>query len=286
MTELRPTIDVALVERLLAAQFPQYAKLPVRPVEFDGNDNRTFRIGDALTARLPSATGYEVQVLQEAAFMPSIAAGVSLPVPEVVAVGEPGEGYPFRWSLRRWIDGELLRGSAVDVAADLAGFLNELGGLDTALAPVPGPATFGRGAPVRQWQYDIDERLERYAGRLDVAGIRAEWAAACATTWERAPRWFHGDVANTNLLVRDGRLSAVLDFGCAGAGDPACDLVIAWSDFDEEQRGVFRDAIRADDALWSRGRGWALWRGLIGVDDGRWDAPARRILAALGYAIE
>ncbi len=204
--------------------------LPVRPVEVDGNDNRTFRVGDELSARLPSATGYEVQVLQEAGFMPVIAAGVRVSVPEIVAVGAPGEGYPFRWSLRRWIDGSLLRDSPVDAArlpVDIAEFLNELGRVDPSGGPVPGPSTFGRGGPIRQWQADIDTRLEWYADRIDAEGIRAEWEAACATSWDQAPRWFHGDMANTNLLVRDGRLVAVLDFGCAGVGDPACDLMIA-----------------------------------------------------------
>lgn len=286
--EVRPHIDVALVQRLLREQFPQYADRAVRPVDVDGNDNRSFRVGDDLSARLPSATGYEVQVEKEAILLPRIADGVSLPVPVVVGMGAPGEGYPFRWSLRRWIDGDLLRDAVVDakrLPADIARFLRELWAIDPTGGPEPGPATFGRGGPLPQWDRDIEKFTTLLEHRIDAPAIRAEWEAAAHTGWRDAPRWFHGDVANTNLLVDDRRLCAVLDFGCAGVGDPACDLMIAWSDFDDAQRTVFRNELDADDALWARGRAWALWKALISVGQERWDAWARRTLAELGHPL-
>ena len=247
--------------------------MPIRPVATDGWDNRTFRIGDDLTARLPSAAGYEPQVRKELAHLPTIAAGVSLPVPEIVALGAPGAGYPFEWSVRRWIPGtpasdapDLDRGA---FATDIAAFLAELRSMDASAGPRPGAHSAGRGGALAQWDEQVATTIAELGDRIDGRRATMLWDTARAVSYVGEPTWFHGDVATGNLLTRDGRLSAVIDFGCSGVGDPACDLVIAWTYLDAGHRDGFREAVALDDAEWQRGIGWALWKALITVDDER-----------------
>ena len=275
MTEPRH-IDADLVRRLIDSQFPEWRDLAVRPVPIDGWDNRTFVLGDSLTVRLPSAVGYELQVRKELHCLPLIAVGVSLPVPEVVALGRPDADYPFEWSVRRWIDGIPARDvAALDrdvLAVDLAAFLLELRALDTRDGPPAGAHSAGRGDPLSQWDHEVAAALKELGPRVDAATAWEVWDSARATEHAGPPEWFHGDIATGNVLTTDGRLSAVIDFGCAGVGDPSCDLAIAWASFDAPARAAFRDAlsvsgsIRTDDPLWARGSGWALWKALITVD--------------------
>lgn len=269
MTDLR--IDPALVRALVGAQFPRWRHLDVRPVEVDGWDNRTFRLGDELTVRLPSGPGYASQVAKELAVLPIVAAGLTLPVPEVIALGEPGEGYPFAWSVRRWIEGTPAR-DVPDLdrrrfALDVADVLRELRTISPSGGPAPGQHSAGRGGPLRQWDDQVESAVAELGPRVDAACARARWSEARSATWAGDARWFHGDVAVGNLLTTDGRLSAVIDFGCAGVGDPACDLAIAWTLFDRTDREAFRRAVDVDDAMWARGAGWALWKALITADD-------------------
>lgn len=285
-----PTIDVGLVRRLIAEQFPRWASLEVRPVDLDGWDNRTFRLGDSLSVRLPSAEGYEPQVAKEVEWLPYLARRVSLPIPEVVGVGAPGAGYPFAWTIRRWIDGVPAVADAahdrMGLATDLAGFLARLQRIDP-IGPRPGAHSAGRGAPLDQWDAELRETVRSLAGRIDPDAAAREWDRALAARADPAPEvWFHGDVAPGNLLLRDGRLAAVIDFGIAGVGDPACDLAIAWTRFDAPARAVFRDALAVDDDSWARGRGWALWKALIALDAPRHAAESRHALTALGVLRE
>jgi aminoglycoside phosphotransferase (APT) family kinase protein len=282
-------IDRELVSRLIRSQFPEWRDLEVEPVPVDGWDNRSFRLGDSLSVRLPSAEGYALQVEKEARWLPVIAEGVSLPVPEVVALGVPGDGYPFPWSVRRWIEGVPVRDApGLDrqaLAIDLGSFLRELADVDVRDAPGPGAHSAGRGGPLSRFDAELDGAIARLGPRLDAARARAVWAEARATVDAGPPRWFHGDVAVGNLLTRDGRLSAVIDFGCAGVGDPACDLVIAWTSLDPASRETFRATIGADDPIWARGTGWALWKALITADDGAAGELARTTLAQLDIAL-
>jgi len=264
----RPPIDVPLVQRLIRAQFPSWAGLAVRPVEPQGWDNRTFRLGEAMAVRLPSASAYAAQVEKEQAWLPRLAAQLPLPIPAPLAKGEPGEGYPWRWSVLGWLDGRPALGArGVDLgrlALDLAGFLAALQRIDAADGPPAGPHSFWRGGPLSTYDAETTAAIAALAGRIDTGGAAEVWKAALAADWSGPPTWFHGDVAAGNLLIDDtGRLSAVIDFGCCGVGDPACDLAIAWTLFDGESRAAFRAALPLGAGTWARGRGWTLWKALI-----------------------
>jgi aminoglycoside phosphotransferase (APT) family kinase protein len=260
-------IDAALVQHLIRNQFPQWADLPVKPVARGGWDNRTFHLGDTMTVRLPSAAGYAAQVAKEQRWLPYLAPRLPLPIPTPLAQGEPGQGYPFPWSVYAWLEGEPAASARMDdlttFASSLAAFLTVLQGVDATDGPPPGEHNFLRGAPPSVYDNDVQRVLVLLEGRIDVQAARAVWDAALEAKFTGAPVWFHGDVAVGNLLVRDGRLSAVIDFGCAGVGDPACDLVIAWTLFQGESRDTFRTGLNLDAATWARGRGWALWKALI-----------------------
>ncbi|MFF0344861.1 aminoglycoside phosphotransferase family protein [Kribbella sp. NPDC004875] len=266
----RAGIDAALVRRLIAQQFPQWADLPVTPVKIDGWDNRTYRLGKDLTARLPTHSSYVAAVDKEHRWLPILAPHLPVEIPEAVAKGAPGEGYPHPWAIRRWISGETAStGTVADLdefARAIAGFILALQNVDASDGPLAGAHSFYRGTPPEHYHDETLEALAALKGRIDTDQAREVWDAALAATWDRSPVWFHGDIASGNLLVRDGRLSAVIDFGTSGVGDPACDLVIAYTFFTGSSRSVFRDAVRQDDAMWARARGWALWKALITED--------------------
>jgi aminoglycoside phosphotransferase (APT) family kinase protein len=275
-----PPIDARLARRLVAAQFPQWADLPVVPVDLDGWDNRTFRLGSELSLRLPSGEQYALQVEKEQTWLPRLAPHLPLPIPAPVACGEPGEGYPHRWSVYRWLEGTPAAVASVDdvvaLARDLAAFLGALRRAPAAGGPEPGPHNFFRGGPLATYAAETDRALAALGDAVASDAVRRVFDDALATTWEGEPVWVHGDVAAGNLLVRDGRLAAVIDFGSSAVGDPACDVVIAWTYFSGASRAAFRAGLGVDPATWSRGRGWALWKALITLvgDLERGDAAA------------
>jgi len=277
------TPDVAA--RLVAAQFPQWAGLPVTPVKLDGWDNTTFRLGAELSLRLPSGEAYMCQVEKEQRWLPVLAPRLPLRIPEPVALGSPGDEFPRPWSVYRWLSGEtaaLERIASLDgFAADLARFLSALYAVDASGGPRAGSHNFFRGGPLDTYAAQSRDALRLLERELDSGAATAAWEAALVSTWQRPPVWVHGDVAPTNLLVEAGRLQAVIDFGSAGIGDPACDLVMAWTFFEGQSRDVFRAGLRLDDATWARARGWALWKALITLAEEklggtRADAAARR----------
>lgn len=290
----RAGIDAALVKRLIAAQFPQWSELPVRPVEVDGWDNRTYRLGDGMTARLPTAAGYAPAVAKENRWLPRLAPGLPVAVPPILAQGEPGEGYAFPWSVRGWLDGETAAHDRIDdmehFAVSVAEFIRALQRCDAG-GPQAGAHSWWRGASPAH--YDGQTRrclvaLERRAGSggVDIGRAAAVWEAALAAEWRGAPVWFHGDIASGNLLVADGRLTAVIDFGTSGVGDPACDLVIAWGMLSGDSREAFRQAVRQDDDTWARARGWSLWKTLLTLtgcvdSDPEQAADCRRVIEAV-----
>ena len=259
----RDAIDADLAARLVAAQFPQWAELPITSVERPGWDNRTFRLGEALSVRLPSAEAYVASVQKEHTWLPRLAPQLPLPIPVPLALGAPGGGYPWPWSVRRWIDGrisspERIR-DLVAFAGDLARFLATLQGIDPSGGPAAGAHCFHRGGDLRVYDAETHDAIAALGSRIDGAAATDAWKTALAATWTGSPVWFHGDVASGNLLVDDrGDLAAVIDFGTCGVGDPACDLVIAWTLFDGDSRAEFRRLVPADDAMWARARGWAM----------------------------
>lgn len=260
-------ITTSLVRRLVAGQFPQWADLPIRPTEPDGNDNRTFRLGPSMSVRLPSGDEYAPQVDKEQRWLPILAPQLPLPIPEPLALGAPAHGYPRRWSVYRWIEGQ--PGTSARVAdprrfaTDLAGFLGALQRIDPAGGPPPGEHNFFRGGPLSTYDAETRGAIAALNGEIDSGTATDCWEAALGATWTGPPVWVHGDVSAANLLVDDGRLSAVIDFGCAAVGDPACDLTIAWTFFSGESRATFQSRLVLDDATWVRARGWALWKALI-----------------------
>ncbi|MFC0681478.1 aminoglycoside phosphotransferase family protein [Lysobacter korlensis] len=260
------SIDEALVRELLVEQFPQWRDLPIRPVEGGGNDHRNFRLGDALSVRLPSAPGYVPQVEKEQTWLPRLAPVLPLPIPTVHGTGRPSVRFPAPWSVYGWLPGETASTTditdPVRLAAELAEFLVVLRSADTSGAPGPGLHSAFRGAPLDHLDDEMGALLERVQGseRDRAAGL---WRDALAARYTDAPVWFHGDVSFHNLLIRDGELAAVIDFGCAGVGDPACDTVVVWTFLSGAARNAYRSGLAVDDATWARGRGWALWKGLI-----------------------
>lgn len=260
-------VDASLVRRLVSTQFPQWAHLPVRPVELGGWDNRTFHLGERMTVRLPSAAAYALQVEKEHHWLPRLAPHLPLPIPVPLAMGQPADGYPWHWSVYRWLDGEVASIECIadlrQFAIDLAEFLVALYRIDATGGPPPGPQNFYRGGSLTVYDDETRQAIAALEGAIDTKAATAVWEAALAATWRGSPVWVHGDVAAGNLLVRDGRLSAVIDFGTSGVGDPACDLAIAWTLLAGESRETFRAALPLDDGTWTRGRGWTLWKALI-----------------------
>jgi aminoglycoside phosphotransferase (APT) family kinase protein len=265
----RAGIDAGLVRRLVATQFPQWRDLPVTPVEVDGWDNRTYRLGDEMTVRLPTHEAYSLAVEKEDRWLPILAPSLAVPIPGPLALGAPGQGYPFSWSIRRWLDGETASIDRMDdlsvFACSVADFVLALQRIDATGGPPAGAHSFYRGAPPAHYDDETRRSLHVLDGSIDTVKASAVWDAALAATWHGPPVWFHGDIATGNLLIKDGRLAAVIDFGTSGVGDPACDLVIAWTLFFGDSREAFRRAVGQDRASWARARGWALWKALIGL---------------------
>ncbi|MGJ3264513.1 MAG: aminoglycoside phosphotransferase family protein [Salinarimonas sp.] len=273
--------SAARVRRLVAAQFPEYAHLPVTPVARSGWDNRTFHLGEELSVRLPSAARYAAQVEKEHRWLPVLAGALAVPVARPVAMGRPGEGYPYPWSIHRWLAGMAAEAAPpadmVRFAEDLAVFLRALHRVDTAGAPGPGEHNFVRGGSLAVYDGETRAALVALGDAIDTDAALDLWHRALASRCERPPVWVHGDVSAGNLLVDDaGRLAGVIDFGAMGIGDPACDLVPAWTVLDGPARATFREVVALDDETWVRARGWALWKAAITRSGrGRSDPAAR-----------
>ncbi|CAM5432299.1 aminoglycoside phosphotransferase family protein [Streptomyces tanashiensis] len=261
-----PGIDTTLVERLIAAQFPEWAGLPVREVNSAGTDNAMFRLGDEFAVRLPKADWAAGQAEKEQRWLPHLAPHLPLPVPVPVGQGVPGEGYEHAWSVFAWLDGADAHTAPL---TDLAHTAVELGRFGKALRAVDatgGPSS-SRGGPVTGWEDGSLVGAIRDLGAdgaIDAELATAAWESVLRLPqWDGPPVWIHGDLLPGNLLGRDGRLSAVIDFGALGAGDPACDTMPAWTLLTADTRSLFREAAGVDDATWARGRGWALVWGLV-----------------------
>jgi aminoglycoside phosphotransferase (APT) family kinase protein len=283
-------ITVELVERLIADQFPEWAGRLVRHVEHDGWDNTSFRLGDEFVVRLPSADGYVPQVAKEHEWLPILASQLPLSIPIPVALGVPTALFPRPWSVYRWLPGDPAAVGGIDnllrFATDLGGFLHALHSIDATGGPAAGPQSHWRGGDLSIYDDDTRDAVADLAGLVDRDAVLAAWERATATRWERPPVWVHGDVAASNLLVMNGRLTSVIDFGCSATGDPACDLVIAWTLFAGDSRRAFRDRMELDDSTWERARGWALWKALLTYRDGLRDATTGEAERRCGWRID
>src|SRR5271166_2719870 len=263
-------IDAGLVGRLLASQFPEWAELPLRPVPSAGTANASFRLGPDMVVRLPRIPGAAEEVAKEQHWLPRLAPLLPLAIPTPLGAGVPGESYPWNWSVYGWLEGETAtRERIVDpsvAATDLAEFVVALERIDPTGGPGPGPHNWFRGVPLARRDRPTRQAIGELVGTLDTGAATAAWEAALeAPEWRGPPVWLHGDLQETNLLATGGRLSAVIDFGCLGAGDPASDVMAAWTYLSAATRDRFRSMLSVDDATWARGRGWALSMGLVAL---------------------
>lgn len=269
-------VDEATVRRLLAAQFPHWDTLPLRRVAESGTDHALFRLGDDLVVRMPRIAWADGQSALEARWLPRLADRLPLDLSIPIALGVPDGDYPFAWSVNPWLEGEMLDPETVDrghLALDLAAFVRTLQSCDPS-----GATLFGsRGQPLCEPGRDARTResIAASGDLIDATAALAVWdAGQAAPAWPGPPAWFHGDLTEGNLLVRDGRLSAVLDWGPFGVGDPACELHSAWLLLDPSSRSLFRETLGCDDATWERGRAWAVSLGAIGIPYYRETVPA------------
>ncbi|MGX1696514.1 aminoglycoside phosphotransferase family protein [Microbacterium keratanolyticum] len=260
-------ISSSLVRSLVSEQFPQWSELPIRPVDVQGWDNRTFRLGDRMSVRLPSADGYVAGLVREEQTLAVLDSRFRIAIPRVVATGAPSAAFTRPWSIREWIEGHTL--TAVEprdresVISSVGDALRELQACDTAGGSWAGSASAYRGCHVSAVGEEVQVRLP-VLPRGQAEGCRALWDAAVATVWTAPPVWVHGDIAPGNMLFgRSGRLEALIDFGQTCIGDPACDLAFAWLSCDSRERDRLRARLDLPKDAWLRGTAWALWKALI-----------------------
>ena len=262
--------DPPLVSRLLADQFPQWAHLPIERFESSGTDNAIYRLGEDMAVRLPRIPGGTGTIDKELRWLPKLAPLLPVAISQPLAKGSPGHRYPWHWSVHQWLDGESVNvermADSVGLAQDLGGFVAALRRIDAAEGPIAG-RDGSRGVPLARRDAATREAIVQLNGVVDTRAVTAAWEASVrAPTWQRPGVWIHGDLLSGNVLVDGrGRLSAMIDFGCMVVGDPACDVMAAWTLFEAEGREAFRSAIGVDDATWARGRGWALSFALIAL---------------------
>ena len=275
-------IDGPLVRRLLAKQFPQWADLPVTKVRSAGTDNAMYRLGDDMAVRLPRVPDAAENVGTEQRWLPQLSGLLPVAIPVPLGSGVPGEEFPYPWSVYRWLDGNNAVDEPIvdlhDAATQLGRFVATLRRFDATA----GPPSF-RGGPISTHDDDVRAAIRDLGadGALDVHAATAAWQAAMtAPTWDGAPVWVHADLHPANLLARHGRLAAVIDFGGLGVGDPACDMLPAWTLLTARTRDLFRAEAKIDDATWARGRGWGLYFGVGAVHVYHLTNP---VLAAIGH---
>lgn len=259
-------ITLKLARDLIVAQFPAYAHLPLTSVKQQGHDHGTYRLGDALLMRLPVESCYALKVPLEQALLPKLAPHLSVQIPAPVNRGEPSDIYPHAFSIYQWREGDSLNfltlsASEMDqLAVDLARFLKELQAIKDVEGPAPGPHNWWRGESVRVYDQDARAQIKRLDGLVHTEKALHLWDQACATSWTQPPLWLHGDMAVGNILLQKGKLSAVIDFGGMAVGDPACDLVMAWTYFSGPSRHIFMQEMNLDKDTWLRSQAWALWK--------------------------
>ncbi len=255
-------IDAGLVDRLVAAQFPRLSGLPIRKVESTGTVNAIYRLGPDLYARLPRLQRMVADLEHEWRWLPELAPHLPLQIPEPVAMGEPVRWFPFPWAIYRWIDGrpydDELIGDERQAAREIAQFVLAL----RRIAVSGGAPSAGR-KPLRDLDGVTRDAIESAQGLIDNGAAGAWERSLEAPAWDGVPVWIHADLLRPNVLVHAGRLRAVIDFGSAGVGDPAADVIPAWSVFSAAGREAFRDALDVDDSTWSRARGYALHQALL-----------------------
>ncbi len=263
-----------LVKKLLVQQFPQYFGLSIKPVEIQGHDNRTFRLGDDMLIRLPSSEIYAAKVLKEQKWLPFLAKYISLKIPRPIAIGKPCNIYPWHFSIYEFIDGNSANELEIDdlalekIAFDLANFLKELQAINIDDAPAPGRHNFFRGGNLKIYEEEARLAISNLKDFIDVKSATSLLNKALESSWNKNPIWIHGDLAAGNIIIKNQKLVGIIDFSGIAVGDPACDLTIAWTLFKNESRKIFHQNLDLDDNTWNRARGWALWKAAIELVSG------------------
>lgn len=257
-------IDAALVRRLVISQHPELLCSEVQPVISSGTDNALYLIGGGLAARLPRTPEAATYLLKENQWLPVLRSHLTIPVPAPLAVGQPGEGFPFQWSIVPWLDGQPPEpndlADPVGFAIDLATFVRALQSVE-----VTGGPHDVRGESVKLSDARVRMGIANLRDELDPTSVTAAWDRVMEVPDHVGdPVWFHGDLSPTNVLVSDGSLSAVIDWGRCGVGDPAIDTTVGWALLPPKARDAYREALAVDDATWERGKGWVLG-GVVGI---------------------
>ncbi|MGN6669939.1 MAG: aminoglycoside phosphotransferase family protein [Candidatus Nucleicultricaceae bacterium] len=261
-----PHITADLARSLIKEQFPEYAHLNVTSVEKQGHDNRTYRLGDDMLIRLPTAESYALKVPKEQALLPQLAPHLTVRIPAPLKMGVASSTYPYPFSIYTWLQGTSLNLLTLDeaplktLALDLATFLKELQSIRDVEGPRPGQHNWWRGDHVSVYDKDARTQIAKLSGLIDSPKALTLWDDASKTRWNKTPVWIHGDFAVGNILLHENKLSAVIDFGGMGVGDPASDLVLAWTFLKGEARQIFIKTMDLDDDTWLRAQAWALWK--------------------------
>ena len=264
-----PQITPSLVKSLISEQFPHWSHLTITPIEIQGWDNRTYRLGSDMIIRLPSAKEYALQIPKEQKWLSILSLYLSYSTPIPLALGQPSKGYPWQWSIYNWIDGisldklNLTQSNIKPVARSVAKFLNELHKIDVKDGPLPGIHNYWRGAHPEVCDNEVRSSIGKLGSTIDAKKALNIWEAALNSHWPKDPVWIHGDLLAPNILMHNGKVNAVIDFGCMAIGDPACDLMLAWTLMDASNRKIFRDSLDLDDDTWNRAQGWSLWKATL-----------------------
>ena len=263
-------IDTSFATRLVAARFPDRAALPLVPLDTPGTDNEVFRLGERACLRMPRRTSADRQLVKEAEWLPRLAP-LTLEVPKPLELTGPFAPYPFHAAIYEWLPGA----SALDAPpGDMTAAAQALGRFVAALRERPaegGPAAGAqnqyRGTPLSLRDGLTRNALARLGDLVDAGRLSRLWTTCLTAPPHPGPdMWLHGDLHGGNLIVRDGALTGVIDFGLLGIGDPAADLIVAWSFLDDATRTVFRETTGAGQDEWRRGQGWALSTAAIALD--------------------
>lgn len=257
-------IDAALVRTLIAAQFPAWSARSLDPVSEMGTDNALFRLGDDLVVRLPRIARAALTLSKECRWLGSLAPHLPVPIPVAMGVGVSSPRFPHPWAVYRWLDGERATPERIAdegaFAMALADFIAALQAISVDGGPAPGSHNFWRGGAIAGMEDGwLREKIVKLDPSLDLPGMLSVWdEGKRAAPWARPAVWIHGDLDRQNLLVAHGKLSAVIDFGGLGVGDPSCDVAVVWKAFSEQGRGIFRKRLGVDDATWARSRAFII----------------------------
>jgi len=256
-----------LAAQLIGEQFPEYAHLPITSVDKQGHDNRTYRLGNEMLIRMPAAKEYALKVPKEQDLLPKLAPYLSVSIPIPLKMGKPSSLYPYPFSIYQWLEGKSINllttlptNTMECLALDLAKFLKELQSITEVDGPEPGQHNWWRGDRPSVYNQGAREQIKKLNSIIESNKAMKLWEEACKTKWTLPPRWIHGDFAIDNILFQNNKLSAVIDFGGMAMGDPACDLVIAWTFLTGKARNLFIQSMKLDEKTWLRAQAWALWK--------------------------